>query len=197
MFSISRAVVLMVIAFGSVALAPAAMAGPVYFSGVAALPAEPGGPRIDLFTNPGTTLVGPQLNFWVDYTGIVPPGMTNTVLITYVEAGGVSLTRSFEIPVFGSIQPPFSNIATFISPGATYEGVMASLTIDIIGSSPDFVIPGGPNAGQQVDSYTYNFKVAKPVPEPLSLILFGTGVLGIWRRASRKGKRRERAPSVS
>ena len=168
------------------------MAGPVYFSGVTALPAEPGGAKVDLFANPGITLVGPQLNFWVDYTGTVPPGMTNTVLITYLEAGGVPLTKSFEIPVFGSIQPPFSNIVTFVSPVTSYEGVMASLTIDILGSSPDFVIPGGPNAGQLVDSYTFNFKVAKPVPEPLSLVLFSTGVLGVWRRASRLRRNRKR-----
>lgn len=178
--------------FCGVVAAPSVMAGPVYFSGVTALPAEPGGAKVDLFANSGTTLVGPQLNFWVDYTGMVPPGMTNTVLITYLEAGGVPLTRSFEIPVFGSIQPPFSNIVTFVSPSSSYEGVMASLTIDILGSSPDFVIPGGPNAGQLVDSYTFNFKVAKPVPEPLSLVLFGTGVLGVWRRASRLRRSRKR-----
>ena len=178
--------------FCAVVAAPVAQAGPVYFSGVTALPAQPEGAKVDLFANPGVTLVGPQLDFRVDYTGFVPPGMTNTVLITYLEAGGVPLTKSFEIPVFGSIQPPFSNIVTFVSPGASYEGVMATLTIDIIGSSPDFVIPGGPNAGQMVDSYTYNFKVVKPVPEPLSLVLFGTGVLGVWRRASRLRRSRKR-----
>jgi hypothetical protein len=178
--------------FCAVVAPPAAIAGPVYFSGVTALPAQPGGAKVDLFSNPGATLIGPQLDFQVDYTGLVPPGMTNTVLITYLEAGGVPLTRSFEIPVFGSIQPPFSNIVSFISPGASYEGVMASLTIDILGSSPDFVIPGGPNAGQMVDSYTYHFKVAKPVPEPLSLLLFGTGVLGAWQQASRLRRKRRR-----
>jgi hypothetical protein len=171
------------------AAVPSAKADPLTFSNVVALQnnATTG---VDLFSNPGTTLLGPQLSFLVDITGILPAGVTNTLLITYVEAGGTPITKSFLIPAFGNIQPPFTQLFTITSPGATFEGVMAVLTIDIIGSSPDFVIPGGPNAGQMVDSYTYTFNVAKPVPEPVSLILFGTGMIGVWRKASKPGRRR-------
>ena len=80
------------------------------------------------------TLLGPQISFLVDITGSLPPGNTNTLLITYLQAGGTPLTQMFQIPAFGSIQPPFTQLFTFISPGASYQGVMATLTIDIIGS---------------------------------------------------------------
>lgn len=173
---------------------PRVNADPVFFSNVVALQND-GGTRLDLFSNPGTTVIGPHLNFLVDLTGTLPPGVTNTLLVTYVEEGGVTITRSFEIPAFGTLQPSYTTIVTIDSPGATYQGVLASLTVDIIGSSPDFLIPSGPNAGQMVDSYTYHFKVAQPVPEPLSLVLFGTGVFGIWRRV-RGRRRRCRVPPV-
>src|SRR5882757_9087236 len=87
--------------FCALAVAPTAKAGPVFFSGVTSVSSNPGGPQVDLFSNPGTTLLSPELNFRIDYTGSLPPGVTNTVLITYREATGVTFTRSFEIPVFG------------------------------------------------------------------------------------------------
>lgn len=169
----------------ALAAAPDAQADPLLFSNTVALQ-NSGAARVDLFTNPGTTLLGPQISFLVDITGSLPPGSTNSLLITYLEAGGSPLTQMFQIPAFGSIQPPYTQLFTINSSSASYEGVMASLTIDIIGSSPDFLLPGGPNAGRTVNSYTYIFKVARPVPEPVSLILFGTGILGLWSRRRRK-----------
>jgi len=186
----SKIALILAIAICCLAAVPTAKADPVFFSNVVALQNN-SATRVDLFSNPHTTLLGPQVSFLVDITGSLPAGSTYSLLVTYVEAGGVPLTQTFQIPAFGSVQPPFTQLFTFSSPGASYAGVMASLTIDIIGSSPDFVIPSGPNAGQRVDSYTYHFSVAQPVPEPVSLILFGTGVFGVWRKV-RGGKRRGR-----
>ena len=171
--------------------APKAAADPLTFSNVVALQNN-SATRVDLFSNPGTTLLGPQISFLVDINGSLLPGVTNTLSITYVEAGGLLITQTFQIPAFGTIQPPFTQLFTFTSPGAGYQAAMASLTIDIIGSSPDFVIPAGPNAGQSVDSYTYTFNVAQPLPEPATLALFGAGVLGVCRRVSRRGRRKGR-----
>ena len=171
--------------FCGLAAAPTTQADPLFFSNAVALQNN-GATPVDLFSNSGTTLVGPQISFLVDITGTLPPGSTNTLVITYLEAGGTPLTQMFQIPAFGSIQPPFTQLFTITSPGASYQGAMASLTIDIIGSSPDFLIPGGPDAGRAVNSYTYTFNVARPVPEPVSLVLFGTGVLGVWSRRRRK-----------
>jgi PEP-CTERM motif len=176
---------------GCALFAVSAKADPLTFSNVVALQNNDT-TRVDLFSNPGTTLLGPQVSFLVDITGILPAGVTNTLLITYVETGGVVITKSFEIPAFGTIPPPYSQLFTITSPGANYQGTMASLTIDILGSTPDFVIPGGPNAGQIVDSFTYHFNVAQPVPEPVSLVLLGTGMFGVWRKVSTRSRRRQR-----
>jgi len=181
--------ILAIAIFCGLAAAPAAKAGPLFFSNVVALQNN-GATRVDLFSNSGTTVLGPQITFLVDITGSLAPGSTYSLLVTYIEAGGAPLIQTFQIPAFDSIQPPYTQLFTIISPGASYQGVMASLTIDIIGSSPDFVIPGGPNAGQMVDSYTYTFNVAKPVPEPVSLVLFGTGLIGLWRKVSQHRRRR-------
>lgn len=168
--------------------AASAKADPLLFSNVVALQNN-GATRVDLFSNPGTTLLGPQVSFLVDITGTLPAGVTNTLLVTYVEAGGTPITQTFLIPAFGSIQPPFTQLFTITSPGATFQGTLASLTVDIIGSAPDFVIPGGPQAGQRVDSFTYNFRVTQPVPEPGTMIMLAAGLAGLWGNARRRAGR--------
>src|SRR5438046_10445372 len=154
-----------------------AKADPLLFSNVVALQ-NGGTTSVDVFSNTGTTLLGPQISFLVDITGLLPPGVTNTLLVSYSEAGGVPIVQSFDIPLFETVQPPFTLLFSITSPGASFTGIPATLTLDILGSSPDFVIPSGPGAGQRVNSFTYSFIVTKPVPEPTALILLGTGLVG-------------------
>lgn len=162
---------------------PGAKADPLFFSNVVALQDST---RVDLFSNPGTTLLGPQVSFLVDITGVLPPGVTNTLVVTYSEAGRAPIIQIFEIPALGTVFPPFTQLFTIDSPGASLQGTMATLTIDIIGSSPDFIIPSGPGAGQRVDSYTYSFNVARPVPEPMTMILLGTGLSAVAAKLRRR-----------
>lgn len=157
---------------------PGAKADPLLFNNVVALQNN-GLTRIDLYSNPGTTLFGPQISFFVDITGTLPSGVTNTLQITYNEAGSPAVVQSFLIPAFGIVPPPFTQLFMITSPGANFQGVPAMLTLDIIGSVGDFVIPSGPNAGSRYDSFTYTFNVAQPVPEPATMILVGSGLIGI------------------
>jgi len=162
-----------------------AKADPLLFSNVVALQ-NGGTTSVDLFSNPGTSLLGPQISFLVDITGSLPAGVTNTLLVSYSEAGGIPIVQSFDIPIFGTIQPPFTLLFSITSPGASFSGIPATLTLDILGSSPDFVIPSGPGVGQRVNSFTYSFIVTKPIPEPAALILLGTGLVGFVGRLRRR-----------
>jgi len=151
-----------------------AKADPLTFSNVVLLQNN-NQTHVDLFSNQSSVFLGPQLNFLVDVSGSLPPGTTNTLVLTYTEMGSAPVTQSLDIPLFGSAQPPFTLLFSFTSNTASYQGVGANLTVDIIGSSPDFQIPGG----QKVDSYTYSFNVAQPIPEPATLLLLGAGLAGI------------------
>ena len=154
-----------------------AQADPLLFSNVVALQGE-GATRVDLFGNPGVMLTGPRISFVVDITGTVPDSPNQVLQIRYSEFGSAPQVFTFGIP-FGDIQPPFSMLFTIHSPGANYQGVMATLTLDLLGSDPDFVIPGGDRSGERVNSYTYSLQVAQPVPEPASLVMITLGLAGL------------------
>jgi hypothetical protein len=165
--------------------AKGAQADSLLFSNVSALQNN-GATRVDLFSSPGTTLIGPQITFLVDISGSLNPGTTDTLLVTYLEAGGSPIIQSFQIPLFGTVQPPFTLVFNVTSSTASFAGTPAILTLDLLNSNPDFIIPSGPNAGQLVDSYTYSFNVSKPIPEPTTLVLLGVGLTGLLTRSRRR-----------
>lgn len=140
--------------------------------------------QVNLVSNPIVTLQSSTLTFSVDVTGTLSPGTVDTLRITYTQAGSVPIVQNFDIPLFGTVQPPFTLIFSVVSPGATSQGVAATLTLDLLDSSPDFIIPVGQNQGQAVDSFTYTFTVQQPVPEPATLFAFTSGLaaLGVFRR---------------
>ena len=161
-----------------------AMADPVVFSNVRAFQNNDT-TQVDLFSNPGTTLLGTTLTFSVDISGTLAMGAVETLRITYHELGGSPVVQEFQIPLFGTVNPPFTLIFSFVSPGSNPLGVPASLTLDLLSSTPDFLIPGGPLQGQTVNSYTYTFNV-QPVPEPATMLMLAGSLAALGIRARRR-----------
>ena len=162
-----------------------AMADPLVFSNVTAFQNNDT-VQVNLQSNPGTTLIGTNLTFSVDITGTLAPGTTEILRITYQEVGSAPIVQEFQIPLFGTISPPFTLIFSFVSPGANSLGVPATLTIDLLNSAPDFLIPGGELQGQLVNSYTFNFNVVDPVPEPATMVALATGLAALGYRLRRR-----------
>lgn len=159
----------------------AAKADPLFFSNVTAFQSNDT-VQVNLAANPGVTLYGQNLTFSVDISGVLPPGGSDTLRITYTELGSAPVVQEFQIPLFGSVQPPFSLIFSVFSPGANPQGIPATLTIDLMNSAPDFVVPGG----QSVNSRTFSFNVAQPVPEPATLSIFFGGLLALGIKVRRR-----------
>ncbi len=141
---------------------------------------------VDLFSNPGTTLLGSNLTFSIDLTGALGMGAIDTLRITYSELGRSPVVQDFQIPLFGTVQPPFTLLFSVFSPGSNLLGVPATLTIDLLNSFPDFIIPGGPNQGQAVNAYNYSFNVAQPVPEPATLLVMASALAALGMRVRRR-----------
>jgi hypothetical protein len=161
-----------------------AKADPLFFSNVTAFQNNDT-VQVNLLSNPGTTLFGSTLTFSVDITGVLPMGGTDILRVTYTELGSAPVVQEFQIPLFGTVNPPFTLIFSVFSPGLNPQGVPATLTIDLLNSAPDFVIPSGPNQGQSVDSQTYTFNV-QPVPEPATLTVLFSGLVALGIRVRRR-----------
>ena len=167
-----------------VAGAVTSKADPLFFSNTIVFQNN-GATTIDLFSNPGTILAGPELTFRVDVTGTLPAGGVDTLVVTYTQLGRPPVSQSFQIP-FGSSQPPLTFLFSFTTSGAGFLGTPATLTLDLLNSSPDFILPSGPGAGQGVNSFSYSFNVTEPVPEPATLAMLGAGLAGFWARFRRQ-----------
>lgn len=159
-----------------------AMADPLVFSNVTAFQNNDT-TQVDLFSNSGITLLGTTLTFSVDISGTLAPGVTDILRITYQELGGSPIVQEFQIPLFGTVNPPLTLIFSVISPGSNPLGTPATLTLDLLNSAPDFFIPGGNS--QAVNSFTYSFNV-QPVPEPGTILALASGFAALGYRLRRR-----------
>jgi hypothetical protein len=177
------------IAVWAVLIAPNAYGDPLVFSNVVALQNE-GSTQVDLFGNPNTTLTGPNISFLVTIAGTLPASGTDTLQITFTEAGRPPVVQTFTIPIFPGVTLPYSQIFSVNFFNATTLGTTATLTLDILGNTSDFVIP---NTGQSVDGYTFTFSGAQPIPEPVTVTLLGIGLTGVSAERYRRRKRKSRS----
>ena len=166
-----------------------AQADPLTFSNVSALQNN-GNSSVNLFSTPNATLFGSQLTFTVDILGVLPPGGSDTLRVTYTDASGALIVQDFDIPVFGVVQPPLTLFFNITVPTVNFQAMPATLTLDLIGSTPDFVIP---TTGFAVDSFTFAFNVVEPVPEPATLTLLGGGLTVLFARHRRRHIRKKAA----
>src|SRR5215203_1496055 len=136
---------------------------------------------IDLFSNPNlviTTTIDGAVVITVRISG--DAGLSDTLRITATNLNGnVLLGTSVQtFTLAGDDQIRSLTLATsnplnesIVLYPPSFQGTTIVLTVDLLNTSPDFVIPSGPNAGQQVNSFTYTFTLVEPVPEPASLVL--------------------------
>ncbi len=174
-----------------------AAAEPLTFANVTMAYRPPGAPPTDrvftdLFSNPGIVLISEttDISIFVDIRGTLPLGGTDTLRLTLMTPGFDSIVSDTAIPNFGT-NPPFTVLPRFDVP-LLYQPVMMNLVVDLLQSSPDFIIPSGPLAGQAVNSFTYSFAVVEPVPEPATIILVA-GALGSIALRPRRFRRRRAA----
>lgn len=172
----------------TIAGATAVHADPLTFQNVSALQNQ-GNSNISLFSSPGVILTtSQQLTFSIDVAGTLAPGSTDILRVSYLDSLGGSVVQQFDFPLFGAL----TNVTVFVTvslPNLSYSGIPATLTVDLLQSNPDFVMP---TTGTPVDSYTYNFTVAQPVPEPTSFTLLcaaGSGLAILLRRRYSKPQR--------
>jgi hypothetical protein len=166
------------------AFAAPALADPLRFGNVSI--AESTG-LVGLFENPGRVFTLDEnrfnlLTFFIDIVGTLEPSQTDILRLTFRAPDGETLVQESGVPAAGTIPPPFTLVTGPPPFPTSYTPLPFELTVDLLSTAPDFIIPSGPMAGVAVDSYTYSFSTVSPVPEPGTWLLLASGLTMLLRR---------------
>lgn len=134
--------------------------------------------QVDLMANPAAKLrftsatIPTQLSILVPFTGIVPAGSGNTLVVAALMMGS-TFAQNFAIPS-GSYSN-FSQFVTFTFPGGVLRAVPVNLSVKLFSDN-----------GRLLESSNYSFSFTEAVPEPGTMLLLGSGIVAaVVRRRTR------------
>ncbi|MGH9197061.1 MAG: PEP-CTERM sorting domain-containing protein [Acidimicrobiia bacterium] len=138
---------------------------------------------IDLFSNPDVLFTasefvpGPPWGWFFGITIDNPGTEVDILSVTWVLDDGRIFNDMREVQFPGRYNPRLGPLLD-----CCFEPQRVRMVVDLLGSSPDF---RRPDTGALVDSWTYQFRIQHPIPEPASLALIGSGALLLLGRQRR------------
>jgi len=129
--------------------------------------------KVDLFSNPGINLhptslkIPRQLSILVPFSGIVPSGGGNTLVVSALMMGS-TFAQSFAIAAGSYLN--FNQFVTFTFPEGTFHNVPVKLSVQLFDNR------------RLLDSSNYSFGFTEAVPEPGTMLLLGSGIVAAFVR---------------